>query len=55
LTGGKKNSQPTDGGEFPSFCETQTKDRAQLRASHYVNLLRIPLMYKLDHYVKFIL
>ena len=52
LTGGKKNSERSDGGKFPSFCETQTKARAKLRASYYANLLRIHLMYKLDDVCK---
>jgi hypothetical protein len=52
LTGGKKNSERSHGGEFPSFCETQAKARAKLGASYYVNLLRIHLTYKLDHACK---
>lgn len=52
LTGGKKNSERSDGGEFPSFCAAQTKARAKLRASYYVNLLKIPLIYKLGDVCK---
>jgi hypothetical protein len=56
--GGKKNSKRSDGGEFPSFCETQTKARTKLRAfllrEFIKNFFIVQIRSNTSRYVKFI-